>query len=138
MPHDRSEEGAGHDAPRSAILWRRLDLPGHEFAELAPFESGWLLSGVALLAHEGRPCRLEYRIECDAGWRTRRATIHGHVGLVPLALDLVRGDRDSWHANGTVVPALKGCVDVDLGFSPSTNVLPIRRLALAVGGHAAV
>jgi len=28
---------------------------------------------------------------------------------------------------------LAGCTDVDLGFSPSTNTLPIRRLALAVG-----
>jgi hypothetical protein len=26
-----------------------------------------------------------------------------------------------------------GCIDVDLNFSPSTNVLPIRRLNLAVG-----
>ena len=29
--------------------------------------------------------------------------------------------------------ALKGCTDVDLGCSPSTNTLPIRRLRLGVG-----
>lgn len=28
---------------------------------------------------------------------------------------------------------MAGCVDLDLNFSPSTNLLPIRRLELAVG-----
>jgi hypothetical protein len=36
------------------------------------------------------------------------------------------------------VPAVAGCIDIDLGFSPSTNLLPIRRLSLAVGVSAAV
>jgi hypothetical protein len=31
------------------------------------------------------------------------------------------------------VPALKGCSDVDLGCSPSTNTLPIRRLHIGIG-----
>jgi len=35
--------------------------------------------------------------------------------------------------DGTPVPALKGCSDVDLGCSPSTNTLPIRRLHLGIG-----
>ena len=123
---------------RSAILWRRLDLPGHEVAELAAVPAGWELSGVALLAHDGRPCRLDYRIECDAAWQTRRVRIHGRLGVVPAELELTRNAQGAWHANGAPVPALQGCVDVDLGFSPSTNLLPIRRLGLAVGGHASV
>ena len=35
-------------------------------------------------------------------------------------------------------PAVAGCVDLDLNFSPSTNLLPIRRLNLSVGQEAAV
>jgi uncharacterized protein len=31
------------------------------------------------------------------------------------------------------VPAVAGCLDVDLAFTPATNILPLRRLALAVG-----
>ncbi len=30
-------------------------------------------------------------------------------------------------------PQVAGCIDIDLNFSPSTNLLPIRRLGLAVG-----
>jgi hypothetical protein len=37
-----------------------------------------------------------------------------------------------------LVPALQGCTDVDLGFSPSTNLLPVRRLGLAIGARAPV
>ncbi len=40
--------------------------------------------------------------------------------------------------NGTECPAVAGCIDIDLGFSPSTNLLPIRRLALSVGEEAKV
>ena len=36
-------------------------------------------------------------------------------------------------STGARRPSLEGCTDVDLGFSPSTNALPIRRLALQVG-----
>ena len=121
------------------ILWRRLDIPGHEVAELAAAErGGWQLSGVALLAHERRPCRLEYEITCDATWQTRTARIHGAVGVVATTLELTRSADHVWHANGALVLPLHGCVDVDLGFSPSTNLLPIRRLNLAIGGRAPV
>jgi uncharacterized protein len=31
------------------------------------------------------------------------------------------------------VPAIAGCLDVDLAFTPATNILPLRRLGLAAG-----
>jgi uncharacterized protein len=31
------------------------------------------------------------------------------------------------------IPAVAGCLDVDLAFTPATNILPLRRLHLAVG-----
>jgi hypothetical protein len=34
--------------------------------------------------------------------------------------------------------ALAGALDIDLGFTPATNTLPIRRLALTVGASAPV
>jgi hypothetical protein len=43
-----------------------------------------------------------------------------------------------WYLNGVESGAVEGCLDIDLGFSPSTNLLPIRRLALAVGEEATV
>jgi hypothetical protein len=43
-----------------------------------------------------------------------------------------------WLLDGSEAPAVAGCVDLDLQFSPSTNLLPIRRLDLAVGASAPV
>jgi len=40
--------------------------------------------------------------------------------------------------NGTEIFPVSGCVDIDLNFSPSTNLLPIRRLGLEVGAEAEV
>jgi hypothetical protein len=40
--------------------------------------------------------------------------------------------------NGLSIDTLSGCADVDLGFSPVTNMLPVLRLALGVGASAPV
>jgi hypothetical protein len=120
------------------ILWQRLDLPGHEISALAPRTGGWLLDGTVLVVHEGRPCQLSYRIECDAEWETKSVEIRGQVGDRQVRLDLARSPASAWQLNGVPVPQVDGCIDVDLGFSPSTNLLPIRRLNLAIGGRATV
>jgi uncharacterized protein len=119
----------------STIMWKRLDRAGHEVAELAAVEGGWRLTGVVIVEDDGRPCRLEYAIECDAEWRTRRARVFGQLGGAPVSLDLAHGPRRGWQVNGVSIAELRHCVDVDLEFSPSTNLLPIRRLRLAVGAH---
>lgn len=38
-----------------------------------------------------------------------------------------------WTTNGDPQSQVDGCIDIDLGWSPSTNTLPIRRLNLAIG-----
>jgi hypothetical protein len=48
-------------------------------------------------------------------------------------IDFTTDGTGRWVLHGESRPDLHGCVDVDLGFSPSTNTLPIRRLDLAVG-----
>jgi hypothetical protein len=60
------------------------------------------------------------------------------VGLRHIRLDLlVTADRQ-WHLDGRPQAGVEGCIDVDLAFTPSTNALPLHRLALAPGQEAAV
>ena len=40
--------------------------------------------------------------------------------------------------NGQVIDEVRGCIDVDLNFSPSTNLLPIRRLNMKIGDRQTV
>ena len=120
------------------ILWQRIDHPGHEISALEPHADGWRLAGTALFTHDGLPCELAYRIHCDSQWETQTVSIRGHVGGNSLSMDLRRSSDRAWYSNGVHVPEVEGCIDVDLGFSPSTNLLPIRRLALSVGDRAVV
>jgi len=122
----------------AAILWRRLDRPGHESARISRDPGGWLLAGGAVFAHEGQPCRLDYRILCDQGWRTRGVMVRGWVGGDLVDLQIRAGRAGRWQMNRVECPQLEGCIDVDLNFSPSTNLLPIRRLGLQVGEEAEV
>lgn len=121
-----------------SILWRRLDRPGHESARLSRRPDGWHLSGTAVFAHEAQPCRLDYRVACDAGWRTVSGRVTGWIGRQPVEIGLSVDAGGRWRRDGTESPGVVGCVDLDLGFSPSTNLLPIRRLGLAVGLEAEV
>jgi hypothetical protein len=53
---------------------------------------------------------------------------------VEIAVDA----QQRWSLNGIDCPRVAGCHDIDLSFSPATNLLPIRRLALRVGERANV
>ena len=48
-------------------------------------------------------------------------------------LALERSAKGAWTVDGAATRELRGCTDVDLGCSPSTNTLPIRRLRLGIG-----
>lgn len=117
----------------TTILWRRLDLPGHDAARLRKVAGGWRLEGHATFGSEEGPCALAYEVRLSARWRTRSARVAGWIGASPVELRVAAGRDGTWRVDGTPLPALAGCVDLDLAFTPATNLLPIRRLDLAVG-----
>jgi hypothetical protein len=118
---------------KESILWRALYWQGHEACSLCRINSEWRLEGTAVFLHEGRTCRLSYLIVCDEIWQTRSAVVSGWFGDEDVNLEIsVDADRH-WQVNGVIKPAVNECIDLDLNFSPSTNLLPIRRLRLEVG-----
>jgi hypothetical protein len=122
----------------ACVLWRRVDWPGHEAARLIQWDAGWELSGTAAFLHERSPCRLDYVIACDVAWRTVATRVTGWVGRDDVDIAITVDTSGRWWMNERECPGVAGCVDVDLNFSPSTNLLPIRRLRLDVGQSADV
>jgi hypothetical protein len=120
------------------ILWRSLGFPGHEIGRLDAINGGWRLSGTAVFVHGRRPCKLDYVVTCDDRWWTNAACVTGVIGDRNIHLSVSADAERRWRLNGADCGAVQGCIDIDLGFSPSTNLLPIRRLALAVGEQAEV
>lgn len=112
----------------TSILWRRLDQEGHHACLLGETDDGWCLKGHALFVHEGKPSSLAYDVSCDSGWRTRAARVDGFVALQKLRLEIERRADGQWLLNGKGHAEAAGLVDIDLGFTPATNLLPIRRL----------
>lgn len=75
-----------------------------------------------------------YRVRAERSGVTRRARI---VNRVEEHL-IEREPTGRWVMDGHEVPGVAGALDIDLGFTPATNTLPIRRLGLSIGQAAEV
>ena len=128
-----------HDAAKQlqTFVWRRLDQPGHDVCRLFKLSEGWRLEGVAIFFESGRAYDFRYKVTVDQGWKTQFATVLGHAGQKAVDLRIRPISEELWQAGSRESKLTERCLDVDLGFSPSTNMLAIRRLALKVGQEAA-
>jgi len=116
------------------VAWRRSDeVATDEHCTLTLRDGGLSLVGTVLGAEGGLPVRIEYRVLAGGAGLTTAAHVRDLRGFEARTIALERDPKGNWSVDGEVMRALKGCTDVDLGCSPSTNTLPIRRLRLAVG-----
>ena len=118
------------------ILWRRIDLPGHDACILRKTENGWRLQGTALFVLDNKPCHLAYEVDCDDAWHARSSAVAGWIGRRAVGLAISARHEGRWDLDGVDQPAVAGCVDLDLNFTPATNLIAIRRLALEIGDAA--
>jgi uncharacterized protein len=118
----------------AAVLWEASD-GGSEVCVLERAGRGWRLGGT-VLTHEARqPIELRYAVTVDSTWTTTGVEVLvAFAGGDPRELAEL---GELW--SGTErPPEYRDCVDVDLGFTPATNTLPIRRLGLDVGEGAEI
>jgi hypothetical protein len=116
------------------VTWRRDDeAPADELCTMTVRDGGLSLIGTVLGADAGRPVRTEYKVFADGAGLTTAVHVRHLRGFEQRALTITRDSKGNWTVDGTPVRELRGCTDIDLGCSPATNTLPIRRLRLAVG-----
>lgn len=117
------------------VSWRRTDeVLVDEHCAITIRDTGDLsLVGTVLGAEGGIPVRIEYRVLADGTGATSAVHVRDLRGFVQRTMTLARDSKGNWTVNGVVDRSLKGCVDVDLGCTPSTNTLAIRRLNLGIG-----
>lgn len=121
-----------------SIIWRGIYFPGHEACRLYRRDNEWWLEGTAVFSNDQQPCGLAYIIACDLDWNTLRGSVSGWVGNQDINIELTVDEYHHWRLNGKPESVVDGCVDLDLNFSPVTNLLPIRRLNLGIGDEAEV
>jgi hypothetical protein len=116
------------------VAWRRSDeVETDEHCTMTLRDGGLSLVGTVLGAEGGLPVRIEYKVLADGAGVSTAAHVRDLRGFETRSIALERDAKGNWTVDGSVVKALKGCTDVDLGCSPSTNTLPIRRLRLGIG-----
>jgi len=116
------------------VIWRRvMDEASFELALIVTGPGGVEITGTVLIADDGVPLRVDYAIQCGEGWSTRRVEVLQSYSGEVRALRLDHDGAGNWTRDGDEAPDLKGCTDVDLGVTPSTNALPVNRLGLDIG-----
>jgi hypothetical protein len=134
----------------TALFWRRTDTAGSEHA-VCMERTGLRARGTALAATPV-PYTCRYDLLTDDTWATTRCEVtvegagfvrsvrleratgrwrvtaneQGNLDAALLAAGHTRADQPGCEDPGTLFTAL----DVDLGYSPLTNTLPIRRLRM--------
>jgi uncharacterized protein len=118
------------------VLWQRLDEPWVERCTLVAGgprpRARWILDGTVLGSMNGEPIDIRYGVFCREDWTTSEVAVTAMLGTRVREIELVR-DKGRWYIDATKAPELGEGLDVDLGFTPATNTLPIRRLGLDVG-----
>ena len=120
------------------VIWRRtLDDRSFEECDVTATPDGFAIAGHVIAAQDGAPLVVHYDIDCGENWSARSVAIDQSFGNVRRRLRLDRaGDR--WLVDGVHDARLDGCAEPDLGLTPSTNALAIRRLDLAIGQAAEI
>ena len=116
----------------ATIRWRRLDIPGEDNCGLFQEDRGWSLRGKADYVEKGLEFSFDYRVQCDVDWGTDSCHIKGRIGEQAVLWEYLRKEG-VWFWNGEEVTGLAPGLDIDLGFSPATNLAQLRRLNLTVG-----
>jgi hypothetical protein len=111
-------------------------VPGHDACRLVRTPTGHAIEGAAVFRDARGVAALRYAVACDVRWRARRGRVTGWAAGRPVDARIER-TRAGWTMAGDVVPRVADCLDLDFGFTPATNLLTLRRLALPIGGRAA-
>jgi hypothetical protein len=88
---------------------------------------------MAVFRHEEAAAQLAYEVVCDLEWRAQQGQVHGWLAAHSVDLSIARTEAGAWTVNGAVVRDVGNCIDLDFGFTPATNLLQLRRLALDAG-----
>lgn len=115
------------------ILWHCSLLASSEHASLIEVENDRRLGGLAVLPLGGEPYLGDCDALCDGDWKPRSSSIEVILPMQVRTIELRSDHVGDWEVNGESASHLNGCSDIDLGQTPATNTVPLRRLDLEVG-----
>jgi hypothetical protein len=113
------------------IRWQPVDAPGLEHFEIRETDWGYLAQSTVVGSFEGSDFGCRYEVTLDRNWTFRHLVLEKTDGKV---LILKSDGAGNWErAGGDALEQFAGCIDIDIGVTPFTNTLPIRRARFEVG-----
>ena len=115
------------------VMWVSLDEQAVEHLRLVTTKEGVSADGLIIHLDQAGSFRLRYRIDCDSAWQARKLEL-SRLDESANTLVMHSDGKGHWTNNqGESISRLNGCRDIDIHYSPFTNTLAIRRLALRQG-----
>ncbi len=114
------------------VMWSRIERIGLEYCEINtnPITT---LRGHVITQLDGQLLSVSYKVHCEDDGTTKSVDLICWSNGLESNLSLIRSTDDRWFYNGKEEDEFQGIRDIDLGITPSTNTLPIRRLNLSPG-----
>jgi uncharacterized protein len=131
--------GAGMDEPGTPpidesidLLWRSTALSSLEHFSYRPGREENMLGGTVVVPRDETPTTIRYQVRVSPDWEVGSAQFTLSDPSGETRTDIANRDG-RWWVDQEERPDLAACTDLDLGWTPSTNTLPIRRTSLPVG-----
>jgi hypothetical protein len=115
----------------ATAFWRRLDVPGRDAARVSQVATGYQLLGQSVFLDSCGPTALRYTLDLTPTWATRQGHITGFIGERAVDTRIVR-TPNGWTLGGKEL-GMAEVADLDLGLTPATNMVQLKRLGLSVG-----
>lgn len=115
------------------LMWRSVDEPGFEHVRLDEGHPEWtVFDSMFVREHAGFVRRGGYTLIVDKAWRVLelRLMVEQAPGAMTALHVMASGDGRWVDADENPIPELDGCIDLDIGWTPLTNTLPLRRLEM--------
>ena len=127
----------------STAIWKQSGPSAFEFATIDRTDGGHLLAGDIVVGDNNDALAIAYSIIVNSLWETANVQITTKEGTeAERRIELLPDSDRRWSArrsndgDWSRLPEYDGLIDIDLGCTPATNLLPIRRFNLAIGESA--
>lgn len=128
-----TEAKSAADSRLRRVLWHSSVLPSTERAVFTGDAAGHRIEGTVLTMLNDLPVEIRYGVVCAPDWSTRSCSIRIDDAGTGQTFEIAAAGNGRWMVDGRLAPELDGLHDIDLGFTPATNTLPLRRMPWRIG-----
>jgi hypothetical protein len=120
---------------QTEIFWESGEYDSTEKCQWTHTGSRSEIRSAVDVKQDGTLHRVEYHIKTNENGETLYFHVaNRHDNLIEHFIFESDG-KGNWQSNHRSMDDFKGCIDIDMPITPSTNSLPIHRLNLPVGGE---